>query len=107
MEEVRRPFQRYTVTNEEVWKGGQMLAQSDASIMDASYLRLNNVSFSWNMPAAWMDRLKLKSGVVYLQAQNIKTWTGFKGVYPENQRFLTDLSSSPQSILVAGLRIGL
>lgn len=57
------------------------------SIVDASYLRLKNLSISYDLPQKSLDRLKLSALRISLQGQNIFTWTNYLGLDPESQRF--------------------
>lgn len=58
--------------------------QSDAAITDASYVRLKNLSLSYRLPNQW---LKNGSCNIYVQGQNLLTFTKFSGADPENQTF--------------------
>ncbi|MBO9573540.1 MAG: hypothetical protein J7497_15230, partial [Chitinophagaceae bacterium] len=53
--------------------------------LDASYIRLKNVSLSWQMPPALCKKLGLQNGRLYSQGQNLLTFTNFSGLDPENQ----------------------
>lgn len=55
---------------------------SNATISDASFIRLKSISLSYKIPSTWS---KTFSGTVYLQGQNLLTLTKFKGADPENQ----------------------
>ncbi len=51
---------------------------------DASFLRLKNLSLSWDVPKRWLDKSGFISGVrVYSQCQNLLTFTEFTGLDPE------------------------
>ncbi|AJA67378.1 TonB-linked outer membrane protein, SusC/RagA family [Myroides sp. A21] len=58
--------------------------RSDASISDASYIRLKNVSLSYilKIPRAHIESLR-----IYLQGQNLWTITSYKGMDPEFTTF--------------------
>jgi len=58
---------------------------SDRLLSDASYLRLRNVSLSYHLERAWVERLHLKQCKIYAQGQNLATWTGYLGSDPEIQ----------------------
>lgn len=60
--------------------------QMDSRILeDASFLRLKNVMLSYALPQKWMDRTNFLSSVrVYLQGQNLLTFTKFSGLDPES-----------------------
>ncbi|OOG75434.1 SusC/RagA family TonB-linked outer membrane protein [Flavobacterium sp. A45] len=54
--------------------------QSDAGISDASYIRLKNISLSYDVPERWTKKMKLRFS---LQGQNLLTFTNYKGADPE------------------------
>ncbi|MBO9572849.1 MAG: hypothetical protein J7497_11700, partial [Chitinophagaceae bacterium] len=53
--------------------------------LDASYIRLKNISLSWQMPPVLCKKLGLQNGRLYSQGQNLLTFTNFSGLDPENQ----------------------
>ncbi len=55
---------------------------SDFWLSDASYLRINNVTLSYDLPQAVCNRVLLKDAQVYFTAQNLYTFTksGYRGV---------------------------
>lgn len=56
---------------------------SDAYIEDGSYIRLQNISFSYTFPKAWMKKLYIQNLKLYCNLQNLYTWTKYKGYDPE------------------------
>ncbi len=58
---------------------GVFQLESDAAVSDASFLRLRNVSLNYDIPTA-SDGLDIN---VYLQGQNLWTWTNYLGPDPE------------------------
>lgn len=56
---------------------------SDFNVTDASFIRLKTVSLTWQLPAAWLAKLSLHDLRVYLQGQNLLTFTGYEGLNPE------------------------
>ncbi|MCX2680973.1 SusC/RagA family TonB-linked outer membrane protein [Galbibacter sp. EGI 63066] len=48
-------------------------SSSDQVLTDTSFIRLKNVSLSWNIPDALSDQLKLQQGRIYIQGQNLLT----------------------------------
>ena len=60
--------------------------QMDSRILeDASFLRLKNVMLSYALPQKCLDPSKFLSSVrVYLQGQNLLTFTKFSGLDPES-----------------------
>jgi len=59
---------------------------SDAAWGDASYIRLKNVALSYDL-SSLASKWKFQSASVYLQAQNLLTFTGYKGLDPEVNGF--------------------
>jgi TonB-linked SusC/RagA family outer membrane protein len=52
---------------------------------DASYIRLKNVSLSWQLPVGWLRRIKMQGAHFYFRGQNLATITKFSGLDPESQ----------------------
>jgi hypothetical protein len=57
---------------------------SNADVTDASYVRLKNCSFSWNLPPDWLKKAHLTKGRIFIQGQNLLTFTKYKGLDPES-----------------------
>lgn len=58
---------------------------SSKDIQDASYLRFRNILLAYNLPSSAVQKLKiLKSARIYMQAQNLYTWTKWSGFDPED-----------------------
>ena len=51
---------------------------------DRSFLRLQDVSLSYNLPQNLLDKIHLTSLRVYLSGKNLATWTSWKGWDPEH-----------------------
>lgn len=60
--------------------------QMDSRFLEnASFLRLKNLMLSYTLPQRWMQKTNFFSNVrVYLQGQNLLTFTGFSGLDPES-----------------------
>jgi hypothetical protein len=58
---------------------------SDQGWQDASYLRCKNVAISYTVQPKWIKKAHLKSARIYLQAQNLFTFTNYDGADPETQ----------------------
>lgn len=80
---------------------------SDAGIIDASYIRLKNISLSWQLPKSWMDKISFNAIRMYLQGQNLLTFTNFKGLDPETTPVGSSITLPTQRILTVGLQISL
>lgn len=56
---------------------------SDLFIEDASYLRLQNLSFGYSFPKKWMRKIYLENIRLYFNVQNVFTISKYKGLDPE------------------------
>ncbi len=56
---------------------------SDRFIEDASYIRLQNISLGYTLPKPWVRKCFLENVRVYMNIQNVHTWTEYKGLDPE------------------------
>lgn len=56
---------------------------SDLFVEDASYIRLQNLSLGYTLPDKWLKNIFLENVRVYFSAQNVYTWTKYKGLDPE------------------------
>lgn len=74
------PYQAYSVSNSEKQQANLRYLQSDASIVDASYIRLKNISLTYELPKSWTKKIICR---LSLQGQNVLTFTNYKGIDPE------------------------
>jgi len=58
-------------------------AFSDRYIEDGSFLRIQNVSLSYNFSTKWLDKIKIQNLKVYANVQNLYTFTNYSGYDPE------------------------
>ncbi len=58
---------------------------SDATVSDASFIRLKNISLSYKLPASSSKYIGAKNLNIYLRGQNVWTITNYKGFDPETQ----------------------
>lgn len=56
---------------------------SDRFLVDRSYLRLKNITFSYNLPKTILNTLTLKDASVFFLAENMLTFTKQQGLDPE------------------------
>jgi TonB-linked SusC/RagA family outer membrane protein len=56
---------------------------SDRWVEDGSFVRLKNVRLSYDIPQAWMSKIKLGSAQIYCNATNLFTITNYEGFDPE------------------------
>ena len=93
------PTQRYTSgANSAAVDASYKYAASDAVIADASFVRLKNVSLSYDIPPRWLGNVQCQ---LQLTAQNLLTFTSFKGPDPE---FRATGHLPPLRIITAGLQ---
>ncbi|OQP59681.1 hypothetical protein A3860_36540 [Niastella vici] len=52
--------------------------------LDASYVRLKNLSMSWQLPDPLLRKLHIQNLLIYLRAQNLGVITRYKGIDPES-----------------------
>lgn len=55
----------------------------DRAIEDGSFLRINTVSLGYNLPAAWLQPVKLSRARLYVTAYNLHVFTRYSGYDPE------------------------
>ncbi|WP_083505359.1 SusC/RagA family TonB-linked outer membrane protein [Pedobacter ginsenosidimutans] len=96
-------FKPSSLTSSAAYSSYVNYAGSDAVLTDASFIRLRNVSLSYNLPEKWLGAIKSKRAQIYLRGQNIYTITGYKGLDPETQGSVLP----PLKMFVAGLQFTL
>ncbi|GEP52269.1 SusC/RagA family TonB-linked outer membrane protein [Flavobacterium noncentrifugens] len=75
------PYQVYaTDLNDAAITTNSQFGSSDAAISDGSYIRLKNISLSYDLPVKWTRGISCRLSV---QGQNMLTVTSFKGADPE------------------------
>ncbi|MBC7652872.1 MAG: hypothetical protein H7098_00195, partial [Oligoflexus sp.] len=57
---------------------------NDFLLQDASYIKLRNLELRYALPKSWLNRIKIQGLSLYANGQNLKTWTKFYGLDPEN-----------------------
>jgi TonB-linked SusC/RagA family outer membrane protein len=62
---------------------GRYFSSSDGVYSDDSYLRLKNLSLSYSIPAAYLKKVGMKGANIYVNAQNLLTFTNYKFGDPE------------------------
>ena len=77
---------------------------SDFNYRDASFIRLKNLSLSWTLPDQWITPAKLQHCRVFVQGQNLLTFTNYIGLDPENY---SNQSLPPLRVITFGLQVTL
>eukprot|EP01029_Cantina_marsupialis_P032154 TRINITY_DN957_c0_g6_i1.p1 TRINITY_DN957_c0_g6~~TRINITY_DN957_c0_g6_i1.p1 ORF type:complete len:1004 (-),score=147.98 TRINITY_DN957_c0_g6_i1:3283-6294(-) len=52
---------------------------TDRFLQDGSYIRFRSLTFGYTLPMNIVEKIGLSKARVYVQAQNLKTWTDFEG----------------------------
>lgn len=55
---------------------------SDRYVEDASYLRLSNLQLGYTLPQSWLNSMHLKNVRIYINVQNLVTFTSYNGYDP-------------------------
>jgi len=89
---------------------------SDRYVEDASHLKLRSLTVRYTMPKRNANKLKLNTASIYVTAENLYTWTNYKGQDPDvqargsNDPFKVNIDNSltpPTRNLLMGVAIGL
>ena len=67
--------------------GNYFTGGSDAVYTDASYIKLSNLSLSYNFPASLLRKLGVNRLSLFAHANNLLTLTKYQGADPEAQNF--------------------
>jgi TonB-linked SusC/RagA family outer membrane protein len=78
------------------------VGSSDYIYGDASYVRLKNISLSWEISDRWLQYVHLKSVKLFFQAQNLFTITEYQGTDPESGSYI---SLPPLKTWVVGINL--
>jgi TonB-dependent starch-binding outer membrane protein SusC len=93
-------YQMYTTnSNSDAGKAFNNFQASDGVVTDASYIRLKNVSLSYDLPQNWTGQLQCR---LYVEGQNLLTFTPYTGTDPE---FKTTGFLPPLRMLSAGVQL--
>lgn len=71
----------------DVPKAGFDMKNSSYFIEDGSYLRVKNVSLSYNINGQWLKRMKVNRLQPYISVSNLLTWTNYSGMDPEVNQY--------------------
>jgi len=53
-------------------------------LFDASYIRLKNINLAYSIPSSISNRIKLNGVTIFVDVQNLHTWTKYPGYDPES-----------------------
>lgn len=74
-------------------------------LLNADYIRLKQVTFSYNLPSSAIRRMKLNAAKFYVQGVNLWTYTDFPGYDPEFGATSTGIVPQSKNITV-GVQVG-
>lgn len=98
---LQRPTQSYS---SEAYNARNYFQTSNASYSDASFIRLRNVSLSYNLPVPSLQRLRITNARLYLQAENLFRITPYELGDPEVGAYYI---VPPLRTIVVGVQFGL
>ena len=78
---------------------------SSKDIQDASYLRFRNLNIGYNVPNRLLQSVtgKITGFTLFAQAQNLYTWTKWRGFDPEDNNNISTFEYPSQRTLTVGL----
>ena len=75
-------------------------------IQDADFMRLRNVRLSYRFPTELLERTRIfKTLDIFVQGQNLFTWTNWRGLDPENNRVYGRFEYPNARTYTAGLNV--
>ncbi|GAA3970670.1 TonB-dependent receptor [Pedobacter ginsengiterrae] len=75
-------------------------------IQDASFLRLRNLNIGYSLPKSILEKTKIIKGVkIFVQGQNLFTWTKWRGLDPENNAVYGRFQYPNTRTYTAGLNV--
>jgi TonB-linked SusC/RagA family outer membrane protein len=88
-----------------LWNSGYNWLGSDRYVQDASFLRFRTVTVRYNFSNEFAKKLKIRSFSTYVTAENLYTFTRYRGQDPEVStnssdpfKVITDNSTTPPSL---------
>lgn len=90
----------------DIQKFGTSRSFSSKDIQDASYVRLRNVNIGYNLPRKWLQQINVFSAAtVYVQGQNLYTWTRWRGFDPEDNDNISVFEYPAQRTFTFGINL--
>ena len=72
-------------------------------VQDASYTRLRNVVIGYTFPGSLTSRIGIQKARLYIQGQNLYTWTRYHGLDPEGSVSFVSQGNQPGRDYVTGV----
>ncbi|WEK36061.1 MAG: SusC/RagA family TonB-linked outer membrane protein [Candidatus Pseudobacter hemicellulosilyticus] len=76
-------FQRFTRGSSPAYSLATRVLSSDIAYGDLTYARLKNLEISYSLPEAWMKKVAMQRCRIYVQGQNLLTFSKEKDFDPE------------------------
>ncbi|WP_198315837.1 SusC/RagA family TonB-linked outer membrane protein [Chitinophaga tropicalis] len=99
-----KSVQKLTTSNFDLINAYRYQLSSDAYWEDASFVRLKNVALSYDFGENLLNRIRFNSLRVFVNAQNLLTFTPYKGLDPETK---SNFSLPPLRVLTFGIQASL
>lgn len=100
----RALYQKLSTGDANTNRGLNYRSNSDAYVTDASFIRLKNISISYVLPRRWLQRMQIQNVKLYLQGENLLTFTHYKWLDPE---ITAGYALPPLKMVVGGIQISL
>ena len=94
-------YQRASQTYGTTYRAYYYAKQSDFIYGDASYIRLKNLSVSWQIPTEWQRAMRIQNCRFFVNAQNLVTITNYNGIDPETQ----NIGSPTKRVITGGFQL--
>lgn len=90
----------------DIQKFGTPRSFSSKDIQDASYVRFRNLNVGYNVPRKWLQQIRVFSAAtVYVQGQNLYTWTNWRGFDPEDSNNISGYEYPSQRSFTFGINL--
>nr|WP_294899010.1 SusC/RagA family TonB-linked outer membrane protein [uncultured Pedobacter sp.] len=98
-----------------LYRKGYNWLGSDRYVEDGDFVRLKSVTVRYNLPASFLNKIKMRSLSVYVTGENLITWTKYTGQDPDistrgdNNPFTINMDNAltpPSRNLLFGLTAG-
>jgi TonB-linked SusC/RagA family outer membrane protein len=82
---------------------------SDRFLISNSFLKIQNINLSYNLPDKWVKKAGMQSGRIYVSADNVHLFAGRKGLDIQQSLFGTSDFTQyyPYRTIMFGVRLGL
>jgi len=82
--------------------GDDNFKASDFWLRDGSYLRMKNIQLAYELPAKWLNRVKIAQFTIYVNAENYLTFSKYKDFDPETTLNVSSLYHYPMLKTLSG-----